>query len=155
MPNGRGSSRSADAARAVPPSGIFVREHGSDQLATIGKAYTGLTDAEIAEMTALLLDITVADHGHYRTVEPRIVLEIAFDAVQSSARHACTQVRPALHRFPGAWRSAKHLITLNFSLSTTSHSLPIARLRHTQGVACRLSKNNEDEKCSTRVCSVS
>jgi len=64
-----------------------VRIDGTDQLATIGKAYTGLTDAEIAEMTALLLDITVSDHGHYRTVEPRIVLEIAFDAVQFSARH--------------------------------------------------------------------
>jgi DNA ligase-1 len=64
-----------------------VRVDGTDELATIGKAYTGLTDAEIAEMTALLLDITVADHGHYRTVEPRIVLEIAFDAVQFSARH--------------------------------------------------------------------
>ena len=64
-----------------------VRVDGSDELATIGKAYTGLTDAEIAEMTALLLDITIADHGHYRTVEPRIVLEIAFDAVQFSARH--------------------------------------------------------------------
>jgi DNA ligase-1 len=64
-----------------------VRVDGSDDLATIGKAYTGLTDAEIAEMTALLLDITVADHGRYRTVLPRIVLEIAFDAVQASARH--------------------------------------------------------------------
>jgi DNA ligase-1 len=64
-----------------------VRVDGSDALATVGKAYTGLTDAEIAEMTALLLDITMADHGHYRTVEPRIVLEIAFDAVQSSSRH--------------------------------------------------------------------
>jgi DNA ligase 1 len=64
-----------------------VRVDGTDQLATIGKAYTGLTDVEIAEMTALLLDITVSDHGHYRTVEPRIVLEIAFDAVQFSARH--------------------------------------------------------------------
>jgi DNA ligase-1 len=64
-----------------------VRVDGGDDLATIGKAYTGLTDTEIAEMTALLLDITVADHGHYRTVQPRIVLEIAFDAVQASSRH--------------------------------------------------------------------
>ena len=64
-----------------------VRIDDTDQLATIGKAYTGLTDVEIAEMTALLQDITIADHGHYRTVEPRIVLEIAFDAVQVSARH--------------------------------------------------------------------
>ena len=38
-------------------------------------------------MTALLLEITVSDHGHYRAVDPRIVLEIAFDAVQASARH--------------------------------------------------------------------
>jgi DNA ligase 1 len=64
-----------------------VRVDDTGELATIGKAYTGLTDIEIAEMTALLLDITIADHGHYRTVEPRIVLEIAFDAVQFSARH--------------------------------------------------------------------
>ncbi len=64
-----------------------VRVDGTNELATIGKAYTGLTDAEIAEMTAVLLDITVSDHGHYRTVDPRIVLEVAFDAVQASARH--------------------------------------------------------------------
>jgi DNA ligase 1 len=64
-----------------------VRVDETGELATIGKAYTGLTDAEIAEMTALLLEITVSDHGHYRTVEPRIVLEVAFDAVQVSARH--------------------------------------------------------------------
>jgi DNA ligase 1 len=64
-----------------------VRVDDTEQLATIGKAYTGLTDVEIAEMTALLLEITVADHGHYRTVDPRIVLEVAFDAVQVSARH--------------------------------------------------------------------
>jgi DNA ligase-1 len=64
-----------------------VRVDDTETLATVGKAYTGLTDAEIAEMTALLLEITIADHGHYRTVAPRIVLEIAFDAVQVSARH--------------------------------------------------------------------
>lgn len=64
-----------------------VRVDGTGDLATIGKAYTGLTDVEIAEMTALLLEITLTDHGHYRTVEPRIVLEVAFDAVQVSARH--------------------------------------------------------------------
>ena len=60
---------------------------GSDELATIGKAYTGLTDAEIAEMTALLLDLTLRDHGHFRTVRPQIVIEVAFDSVQRSTRH--------------------------------------------------------------------
>ena len=59
----------------------------SDELATVGKAYTGLTDAEIAEMTALLQEITVQDHGHYRTVRPQIVIEVAFDSVQRSNRH--------------------------------------------------------------------
>ncbi|HEX3606087.1 MAG TPA: ATP-dependent DNA ligase [Candidatus Dormibacteraeota bacterium] len=60
---------------------------GSDELATVGKAYTGLTDAEIAEMTRLLLDSTVQDHGHHRSVRPEIVVEIAFDSVQPSTRH--------------------------------------------------------------------
>ena len=64
-----------------------VRVDGSDELVPIGKAYTGLTDAEIAEMTQLLLSITTVDRGHYRSVEPMIVLEVAFDAVQASNRH--------------------------------------------------------------------
>ena len=64
-----------------------VRDDDSGELVTVGKAYTGLTDAEIAEMTRLLLDITISDHGWYRRVEPRIVLEVAFDNVQASSRH--------------------------------------------------------------------
>ncbi|TMC48031.1 MAG: ATP-dependent DNA ligase [Chloroflexi bacterium] len=64
-----------------------VRVDGSDELVPVGKAYTGLTDAEIAEMTAMLLERTVSEHGSYRTVRPDIVLEVAFDAVQRSARH--------------------------------------------------------------------
>jgi DNA ligase-1 len=63
-----------------------VRDEAGD-LVTVGKAYTGLTDAEIAEMTTLLLDITLVDHGHYRTVRPQVVLEVAFDMVQRSTRH--------------------------------------------------------------------
>lgn len=65
----------------------FAVRSADGGLATIGKAYTGLTDVEIADMTALLLDITVEDRGHYRTVRPQIVLEVAFDAVQRSTRH--------------------------------------------------------------------
>jgi DNA ligase 1 len=64
-----------------------VRVDGTDEFATIGKAYSGLTDVEIAEMTELLQRITVRDLGHYRTVHPEIVLEAAFDAVQHSSRH--------------------------------------------------------------------
>jgi DNA ligase 1 len=57
------------------------------RLVNVGKAYTGLTDAEIAEMTRHFLDHTVADHGRVRIVEPDTVVEIAFDSIQRSARH--------------------------------------------------------------------
>ncbi len=53
----------------------------------MGKAYSGLTDAEIAEMTEFFLGHTVTDHGRSRTVEPAVVIEVAFDAIQRSARH--------------------------------------------------------------------
>jgi DNA ligase-1 len=56
-------------------------------LLTIGKAYTGLTDAEIATMTEHFKAITVADHGRYRTVVPEVVVEIAFDRIMRSGRH--------------------------------------------------------------------
>jgi DNA ligase-1 len=57
------------------------------RLLTIGKAYTGLTDAEIATMTEHFLATTLRDHGRYRTVVPEIVVEIAFDRIMRSARH--------------------------------------------------------------------
>jgi DNA ligase-1 len=56
-------------------------------LLTIGKAYTGLTDAEIAEMTERFKGITLKDHGWYRTVVPEVVVEIAFDRIMRSSRH--------------------------------------------------------------------
>ena len=82
-----------------------VRSGDDDGLVTIGKAYTGLTDAEIVEMTRLLHDLTVTDNGHYRTVRPEIVLEVAFDAVQRSSRHRSGYAL----RFPriARWRSDK------------------------------------------------
>jgi DNA ligase 1 len=73
--------------RGVLSDVTFAVPDDSGELVPIGKAYTGLTDAEIAEMTALLLDITTEDHGHHRSVRPQIVLEVAFDAVQRSSRH--------------------------------------------------------------------
>jgi len=73
--------------RGVLSDVTFAVCNAEGDLVTVGKAYTGLTDAEILEMTALLLDITIEDRGHYRTVRPQIVLEVAFDAVQRSSRH--------------------------------------------------------------------
>lgn len=65
-----------------------VRDDATGALLNIGKAYSGLTDVEIAELTEHFERNTVADHGRYREVKPNIVLEIAFDAVQPSSRHA-------------------------------------------------------------------
>ncbi len=58
-----------------------------DRLLNVGKAYSGLTDAEIAELTQWFLGHTIEDRGFVRVVEPQIVLEIAFNAVMRSDRH--------------------------------------------------------------------
>ena len=57
------------------------------ELKTIGKAYSGLTDEEIEEMTATLKRITTRDHGFWREVRPEVVIEVAFDSIQKSERH--------------------------------------------------------------------
>ncbi len=59
-----------------------------DRLVNIGKAYSGLTDVEIAEMTKYFLNHTLADEGFRRIVEPNIVLEVAFNNMMRSDRHA-------------------------------------------------------------------
>ena len=64
-----------------------VLDTESGRLVNVGKAYTGLTDAEIATMTQKFLDLTVKDLGHVRAVKPEVVLEIAFDSIQHSGRH--------------------------------------------------------------------
>jgi DNA ligase-1 len=58
-----------------------------EQLLNVGKAYSGLTDAEIAEMTEWFLAHTIDDQGFRRTVEPKIVLEVAFNNMMRSSRH--------------------------------------------------------------------
>ncbi len=65
-----------------------VRDTGTGALLPIGKAYSGLTDAEIAELTTHFLRTTIATRGRVQEVEPAIVLEIAFDSIQASGRHA-------------------------------------------------------------------
>ncbi|HET9418733.1 MAG TPA: ATP-dependent DNA ligase [Chthoniobacterales bacterium] len=64
-----------------------VREETTGELLPIGKAYSGLTDAEIAELTEHFKQNTIADHGRYREVKPDIVLEVAFNSIQPSTRH--------------------------------------------------------------------
>ncbi len=65
----------------------FAVRDGDGGLVTIGKAYTGLTDAEIAEMTAWFEAHTISRAGRYRVVEPSVVVEVAFDVIMRSGRH--------------------------------------------------------------------
>lgn len=58
------------------------------ELLNVGKAYSGVTDVEVAELTEWLKAHTLVDHGHFRTVEPQIVLEVAFNNIMRSTRHA-------------------------------------------------------------------
>ncbi|HEY4843724.1 MAG TPA: ATP-dependent DNA ligase [Terriglobales bacterium] len=58
-----------------------------DRLVNIGKAYSGLTDVEIAEMTQWFLEHKVSEQGLRLEVEPKIVLEVAFNNLMRSTRH--------------------------------------------------------------------
>lgn len=59
-----------------------VRDEETGDLLTIGKAYSGLTDGEIVELTEHFKKNTLVDHGRYRTVKPDVVLEVAFNSIQ-------------------------------------------------------------------------
>lgn len=64
-----------------------IRDERTGGLLTVGKAYSGLTDVEIAEMTQYFLEHTTQEFGRYRSVVPEIVIEVAFDTIQRSDRH--------------------------------------------------------------------
>ena len=64
-----------------------VKNTRTGKLVNVGKAYSGLTDAEIADYTNRFLGMTVEDQGYRRMVRPEVVLEVAFDSIQHSGRH--------------------------------------------------------------------
>jgi DNA ligase-1 len=67
-----------------------VRGSAEDgELLNIGKAYSGLTDRELAELTDWFKSHTLQEfgHGRVRIVEPAVVIEVTFDRVQPSSRH--------------------------------------------------------------------
>ena len=67
-----------------------VRRSAQDgELLNIGKAYSGLTDRELTELTDWFKRHTLREfgHGRVRIVEPTVVIEVTFDKVQPSSRH--------------------------------------------------------------------
>jgi DNA ligase-1 len=65
-----------------------VRDEQTGELKTIGKAYSGLTDVEIQQLTDKFLASAIGQIGRYFQVPPEVVLEIAFDRLQFSDRHS-------------------------------------------------------------------
>jgi len=65
----------------------FAVRGRNGELLTIGKAYSGLTDAEIAELTQWFLQHQTGRRGYALAVEPKVVLEVAFDVIQRSDLH--------------------------------------------------------------------
>ncbi|HEX6625676.1 MAG TPA: ATP-dependent DNA ligase [Pyrinomonadaceae bacterium] len=65
------------------------RSEEDPELLNVGKAYSGLTDAELTELTEWFRAHTLQEfaHGRVRVVEPKIILEVTFDRVQESRRH--------------------------------------------------------------------
>jgi hypothetical protein len=126
-----------------------VRDTANDRLVTIGKAYSGLTDVEIAEMTRWFEAHTVARFGRYRQVEPTVVVEIAFDVIVRSTRHQSgfslrfpriARLRPdkspdeidtietVTALYEGLQQGAEHLVTAGARTSATPRS-PCTRMR--------------------------
>jgi DNA ligase-1 len=66
----------------------FAVRGADGEFLNVGKAYSGLTDAEIAELSAWMMEHTLEDHGHFRTVEPLMILEVAFNNIMRSDRHS-------------------------------------------------------------------
>jgi DNA ligase-1 len=73
--------------RRAVMSDVTFAVRRDNELVNIGKAYSGLTDAEIERLTKHFQQTTTGRYGPVHTVEPTIVLEIAFDRIQESARH--------------------------------------------------------------------
>ena len=83
----------------------FAVRTADGQFVNIGKAYSGLTDVEIRELTRLLRASATGKYSRVLLVKPEIVLEVAFDGIQKSPRHKSGYAM----RFPriARWRTDK------------------------------------------------
>ncbi len=64
-----------------------LRDQTSSELRVIGKAYSGLTDEELENLTEWFEDHTLEKSRRKRVVEPAIIIEVAFDTIRRSSRH--------------------------------------------------------------------
>lgn len=87
----------AEPSAEGAPRGDILPAH---ELVPVGKAYSGMTDAELIEIDRFVRNNTVEQFGPVRAVTPRLVLEIAFDAIFPSTRHKSGLAMrfPRIHR---------------------------------------------------------
>jgi DNA ligase-1 len=73
--------------RATVLSDYTFAVRDGERFLNIGKAYSGLTDVEIRELTHILRDLVTDRFSRVMLVKPEVVLEVAFDGIQKSPRH--------------------------------------------------------------------
>ncbi len=81
------AAEQGNGKRASVLSDYTFAVRSGDEFVNVGKAYSGLTDIEIRELTRLLRAALIERYGRVLLVRPEIVLEVAFDGVQKSPRH--------------------------------------------------------------------
>ncbi|MGC6517123.1 MAG: cisplatin damage response ATP-dependent DNA ligase [Candidatus Puniceispirillaceae bacterium] len=80
--HGRRSSQYSDFT-----FGAWQASENGPVLVPVGKAYSGFTDQELRQLDKFVRDHTVAKYGPVREVEPKLVIEAAFDSIHLSNRH--------------------------------------------------------------------
>jgi DNA ligase-1 len=81
------SAEQGNGRRAIYFSDYTFAVRTPNGFANIGKAYSGLTNNEIKELTKILRSASTEKFGRVILVKPEVVLEVAFDGVQKSPRH--------------------------------------------------------------------
>ena len=66
---------------------LGARATDGDGFVMLGKTFKGLTDATLAWQTERLLELETGRHGIVVEVRPELVVEVAFDGVQTSPRY--------------------------------------------------------------------
>ena len=81
------SAEQGNGRRAIYFSDYTFAVRTESGYANVGKAYSGLTDVEVKELTKILRSASTEKFGRVILVKPEVVLEVAFDGVQKSSRH--------------------------------------------------------------------
>jgi DNA ligase-1 len=81
------AAETGSGRRAIYLSDYTFAVRDGDRYLNVGKAYSGLTDDEVRELTRVLRGVSTDRFGKVTLVRPEVVLEVAFDGVQKSPRH--------------------------------------------------------------------